>query len=366
MKNISLPTLYARTNTGAIQQWTIFVKDNCYQTSFGQIDGKIQTTKWTECFGTNIGKANERSAVQQAAFEAKALWKKKKDSGYYENINDIDSQSFIEPMLAKNFDDYKQDISFPIYSQPKLDGIRCIVTKKGMYSRNGKEIVSCPHIRSTLQYIFDKDPDIVLDGELYCDKLNNDFNKICSLVKKTKPTKDEIAESSTTIQYWIYDIVKGINFFERGSWINLNVKPDSCIRKVPTAVCNNLKELDRYYEEYLKIGYEGQMIRTNSIYENKRSKTLLKRKEFQDKEYTILDVIEGEGNKAGMAGAMVFKNEAGISFNSNIKGNREYLKEILLNKKEYIGKQATVKYFNLTPDNNIPRFPYVVGVRDYE
>jgi DNA ligase-1 len=118
------------------------------------------------------------------------------------------------------------------------------------------------------------------------------------------------------------------------------------------------------YENYIKEGFEGQMIRTDSKYENKRSKFLLKRKEFQDNEYVILDVIEGEGNKAGMAGAMVFENELGIRFNSNIKGNREYLKEIWLNKEEYKGKQATVKYFNLTPDNKLPRFPYVVAVRD--
>lgn len=366
MKNDTLPTLFARTNTGAIQQWSVIVKNNCYQTKFGQIDGKIQTTNWTECFETNSGKSNKRTATQQAVFEAKALWKKKKDSGYYENINDIDVVKFIEPMLAKNFEDYKDELTFPLYSQPKLDGIRCIVTKDGMFSRNGKEIVSCQHIRKSLDYIFNIYPDAILDGELYCDKLNNDFNKICSLVKKTKPTKDELIESSQVIQYWVYDIVKNTPFFERGSWINNNVKPTELIKIVPTAVCNNTNELDRYYEEYVKIGYEGQMVRNNSTYENKRSKSLLKRKEFQDREYTILDVIEGEGNKTGMAGAMVFKNELGIQFNSNIKGNRDYLKEVWQHKYQFIGKQATVKYFNLTPDNNIPRFPYVVAVRDYE
>ena len=108
------------------------------------------------------------------------------------------------------------------------------------------------------------------------------------------------------------------------------------------------------------------MIRLNTKYENKRSKNLLKRKDFQDKEYTILDIIEGEGNKAGMAGAMVFENELGIRFNSNIKGSREYLKELFVNKSELIGQQATVKFFNLTPDNQVPRFPYVIGIRDYD
>ena len=106
------------------------------------------------------------------------------------------------------------------------------------------------------------------------------------------------------------------------------------------------------------------MVRLNKQYENKRSKSLLKRKEFQDREYTILNVIEGEGNKTGMAGAMVFKNELGISFNSNIKGDRDYLKEIWADKQSFIGKAATVKFFNLTPDNKLPRFPYVIKVRE--
>ena len=126
------------------------------------------------------------------------------------------------------------------------------------------------------------------------------------------------------------------------------------------------QELDDLYAAYTEKGFEGQIVRLNTKYENKRSKNLLKRKDFHDREYIILDVIQGEGNKSGMAGAMVFENEKGIKFNSNIKGNREYLKELWNNKEKLVGKQATVKFFNLTPDNNIPRFPYVISIRDYE
>lgn len=361
-----LPTLFARTNTGAVQQWEILVEGSKYQTIFGQVNGVLQTTKWTECYTTNEGKANERNPEEQAIFEAKALWKKKKDSGYYESINDIDKIKFIEPMLAKNFDDYKNTINYPVYSNPKLDGIRCIVTKDGMFSRNGKQIVSSPHIRKELDYIFSKHPEAILDGELYCDKLNDDFNKICSLVKKTKPTEEELLESSEVIQYWIYDTVQNIKFGDRFKWLTDHINVTDKIRLVPANVCENNTQLDELYEEYMSSGFEGQMVRLNDVYENKRSKFLLKRKEFQDKEYVILDIIEGEGNRTGMAGAMIFKNETGLTFNSNIKGNREYLKELLENKESYKGKLATVKYFNLTPDNKLPRFPYVIGIRDYE
>ena len=360
-----LPTLYSRTSKGAVQVWSIQIEDDKYRTEFGQVDGKIQTTAWTNANTTNEGRANQRDQFEQARFEAEALWKKKKDSGYYESICDIDTIGFVEPMLAKNFDDYKDKIKFPVFSQPKLDGIRCVVTKDGMFSRNGKLINSCPHVRKELQYVFDQYPHMILDGELYCDKLNNDFNKICSLVKKTKPTEEDLLEAKNTIQYWLYDIVDtGLTFSERIQFISKLIKSIDTIRIVPTEIANNVDTLNNLYGYYIEEGFEGQMIRLNSTYENKRSKSLLKRKEFQDREYTILDVIEGEGNKAGMAGAMLFENELGIKFNSNIKGDRAYLKELLVNKAQYIGREATVKYFNLTPSNNLPRFPYVIKIRE--
>ena len=78
--------------------------------------------------------------------EAQALWQKKIDSGYFESIKDIDKKVFFSPMLAKDWNDYKDGIKFPLYSQPKLDGIRCVVRADGMWTRNGKQIVSAPHI----------------------------------------------------------------------------------------------------------------------------------------------------------------------------------------------------------------------------
>jgi DNA ligase-1 len=107
------------------------------------------------------------------------------------------------------------------------------------------------------------------------------------------------------------------------------------------------------------------MIRLDKEYENKRSKSLLKHKSFIDEEYTILDVVEGEGNKTGMVGSFIFENKDGKRFNSSPKFNWEVCKQMWNERDTLIGKQATVKYFNLTPDN-IPRFPYVTAIRDYE
>ena len=77
---ITLPTLFARTNTGAIQEWIIEIEGNKYRTVYGQVDGKKITTEWTVAVPTNIGRSNERDGDKQAVFEAKALWKKKRES----------------------------------------------------------------------------------------------------------------------------------------------------------------------------------------------------------------------------------------------------------------------------------------------
>jgi ATP-dependent DNA ligase len=105
------------------------------------------------------------------------------------------------------------------------------------------------------------------------------------------------------------------------------------------------------------------MVRTNDPYEFKRSNTLLKRKEFTDDEYLIVEICEGNGNKKGMAGYATLERPDGKRFSSNIKGNHTFLKALLQDAASYVGKYATCKYFNLTPDG-IPRFPYVIGFRD--
>lgn len=367
-----LDTIYKTTKAGKIQQWTIEVEDNSYRTISGQTDGIKTTTEWTICEGKNVGKANETSAEEQALKEAQALRKKKLEHGYFEDIANINQQQYFEPMLAKDYNDYADTIKFPVYSQPKLDGIRCIVNKNGMYSRNGKEIISAPHIRQSLEFLFKQDPNLVFDGELYCDKLANDFNKIVSLVRKTKPTKKDLEESAKTIEYHIYDLPSCKRLFgERAKELLMlslafqDKWPDSC-RLVKTDICVNQNSITRLYEQYVEAGYEGQMIRLDGAYENKRSKFLLKHKEFQDEEFTILNIGEGIGNRTGTAGYMVFERE-GQQFNSNIKCTYEEGVEILNNRDKLIGKTATVKYFNLTPAG-IPRFPFVINIdrEEYE
>jgi DNA ligase-1 len=363
---MKLETIYKKTKTGATQEWTIEVSDNKYRTHSGQVGGQITTNAWTVVYGKNEGKANGTTDIEQALKEAIAKRTKKLESGYFESITNIDTKQYFEPMLAAKWEDYKDKLTYPIYSQAKLDGIRCILTKDGMFSRNGKPIISAPHIFDSVKPLFETNPDLIFDGELYADKFANDFNKIVSLVKKTKPTADDLKESKELIEYHIYDLPSSDkNFIQRAYDLAILFETRSELhphcRIVETYKVPNEDVVTELYEKYVEEGYEGQMLRLDGKYENKRSKNLLKHKSFVDEEYTILDICEGEGNRTGTAGYMVFETAEGKPFKSNVKGTWDETAEMLKNKKQLIGKQATIKYFNLTPDG-IPRFPFVINI----
>ena len=114
----------------------------------------------------------------------------------------------------------------------------------------------------------------------------------------------------------------------------------------------------------MNAGYEGQMLRLDAQYENKRSKSLLKHKSFQDGEFEILGVLEGKGNLTGKVGKLMFEIN-GKPFESAVNGDWEYIERLWNSKEGLIGKMATVKYFELTEDG-LPRFPKVIAIRDFE
>jgi DNA ligase-1 len=259
-----------------------------------------------------------------------------------------------------------EKVKYPIYSQPKLDGIRCIVKSDGMWTRTGKPIMSAPHIYEALKPFFEENSDLIFDGELYADKYANDFNAIVSLVKKTKPTRKDLDDSEKVIEYHIYDLPSCEDIFTNRYQALVRIAlPHPCVI-VETCIAQSGAEVGLLYERYVQRGYEGQMLRLDEKYENKRSNSLLKHKSFIDEEYTIVGFEEGNGNLTGMVGALVFEsNEDKGKFTASVNGGWEYLKELWKERNTLIGKQATIKYFNITPDGK-PRFPKVTAIRDYE
>jgi len=390
-----LPTLYKIDSKNKLREWNIAISGDSFWTEGGLHGMKMNVAKPTTCHPKNVGRSNETTAEEQAEAEAKAKWEKKLNDGYANSPEEAKEKKFYEPMLAQKFEDRQSQMSYPVFSQPKLDGIRCIIQlEKGEVvarTRKGRIIESIPHIIRGLKGFFMNDALAILDGELYNHDLKDNFNKITSLVRKQKPTRsasdtdqsfikkeeafeEAMKESAELIQYWVYDApnIDGLNeaipFSIRLVHLNnsLNNLINNSIKCVPTFEADRLENLDSFYETYVNDGFEGQMVRIDSPYENKRSKNLLKRKSFQDSEYLVLGIEEGEGNRVGTAKNLICKDEkTGKTFHSNIKGNFQYLAEILDNKDDYIGKYATIKYFELTPDG-IPRFPYAMSFRDYE
>ncbi len=390
---MKLPTLYKKTTIGKTQTWEIEVSGNKFRTISGQADGKKITNNWTVCQGKNVGKKNATTGEEQALKEAEAKHKKKLEAGYHLNLKNISKKRFYEPMLAQDFKNKNRQSEVmadlqqvdggtvgTVFSQPKLDGIRCIAMREGLFTRTGKEITAVPHISEALESFFKLYPNATLDGELYNHAYKDDFNKIIHLVRKQNLTDEHLSESAEMIQYHIYDapvigngkwaMTEKDLYSDRtskldASFANLGLEKEDCLVVVPTVEIHGREQLDRCYEDYIEAGYEGQMVRLDAPYENKRSPKLLKRKEFVDEEYKILGYEEGEGNRAGTVKHFKFKNKDGKEFNSNVKGSFSYLTKLLEIADTLIGKDATIKYFNLTPDG-VPRFPYVIAIRDYE
>lgn len=363
---MKFPTIYKRTSKGAIQRWEQQLNPenpSQYRTISGQVDGKLVEADWTQCEGTNIGKKNERTPEQQAIFEIEANYKKKLDKDYHKDINNIDKAKIFKPMLASEYS--KSKFGFPVYVQPKFDGMRCIATKDGLFTRNGKKIVSCPHIHENLAHYWDEYPDMIFDGELYNHQYKDDFNKIMSLTKKTKPTPKDLAESKKYVQYHVYDLpsVKYNDYSNRLSLLLLTLPNSDIIKKAETTLVDTQQQLDSIYELYMDNGYEGQIIRLpDGMYENKRSKNLIKRKEWIDSEFTLVGFEEGKGNWSGKVKKGIFvlndtkEYSEENSFKAGVRGTMEYCEQLLRDKDMYIGTKCTVIYCpQLTPDGK-PRF----------
>ena len=366
--------IFKRDSTGGVRTWSYDIGTDgsnwAWRTKSGVKDGKIVTSGWKVVEQKNIGKVNETSLEQQAGLEADAEMMKKLERGYFTTLDVIDTFEKIKPMLATKHEDAKYDFTNNVYySQPKLDGIRCIARKGGLWSRSGKEIVAVPHIAQELETFFNQHPNAILDGELYNHELKDDFNTITSLVRKSKPTEEDFTESSRLVQYHIYDMVKMDDeeekmyqsnpfFSNRHSWIRDELRDATSLNIVETYHVSDQDQMDRFYGKYLESGYEGQMIRVDAVYEqNKRSKYLIKRKEFLTDEFKVVSIEEGKGNWAGYIKRFILELPDGTQFGGGVRGTQDVLKALFESKE--VPAWATLRYFTPTPDG-IPRFPVVI------
>jgi DNA ligase-1 len=358
-----IKTLYKLDSKFKIRVWNIWTEDGILIQEAGILGGKlVQHSK--QCKSKNVGKSNETSPEEQALLELESEYKGKLTEGYFETIEEAETEVVILPMLAKSYDDEKHKVDWKnAYVQPKLDGMRCLAhikdNKVTLMSRDGKIINNMDHISLSLSFIME---DIILDGELYAHGLT--FQENMKLIKKYRPGESE------KVQYHIYDCISDNNFITRSNIINIIIT-DSKIENtklVITSICNSEKELKEAHILNIHSGYEGSMLRwgLKSYKTNGRSENLLKYKNFQDLDAEIIDILPNDANP--LHGTPLLKYSinklSGVSssiFKAGVKMSHEDRVDLLANKHLYIGKLANIRFFEWTDDGN-PRFPVMIGI----
>lgn len=441
------PTLYKTATGGKVREWTIFIrlikKDSINKvntkkqnwelmyenevpiksiyldetlsmphgivaemwTESGISSMKISRSAATYIEAKNVGKKNERNALQQALVTARGKYLKKIDEGStldLDTINNIvvaNPTSRFYPMLSQNYTKQYSKIDFKnLFIQVKLDGNRCIAFLDNIESPTYKNVVlysrqlkDWPHntpnnlVRKSLLKIlidaYDKDKmeSIYLDGELY--RHDIPLQEINSIVRGK-------GEAGENIEYHVYDHF--YPHYEKEGFAQRNAiliklfssyPENKYIKLLETTEIHSEKECDKLYKEALANKYEGIMIRTaNGPYEKSivkkseqlRSKNLLKRKETFDDEFEVVDYTDGLNGKE--QGAIVWickaKNKNGDTFNvvPNLphKDRYDIFKECKKKFAEkYEGRLLKVEYRGLS-NKNIPLQAKAIEFRDFK
>jgi len=281
-----------------------------------------------------------------------------------------------KPMLAYPVSNKPIDYTKLVFMQPKLDGVRCLIQAEKLpfdmgyepvaYSRTGKQWKNIDHILLNLTPFFQANPDVILDGELYNHALRDDFEKIISCVRKTKPTDVDKAESRKLVQFHCYDIVdETLDFQSRSIRLNSLLEPTYSIKLVKTIVTPTESQAKVNHARNLDAGYEGSILRTNDVYKCGRSWSLRKFKDFHDAEAEIIGWVEGKGKRRGTIGKFIAADKDGNRFGMPVMDNFKKLRTMFEDMQTWKGKIATFTYFERTKAGSY-RHPLFKAIRDYE
>jgi ATP-dependent DNA ligase len=290
-------------------------------------------------------------------------------------------------MLARNYKDVKV-MEYPVYVQPKLDGLRCLAYLDKnpdehsvyyhdvvLYSRQKKEYpenASTEAIKKSLLNILKDNYDekneesLYLDGELY------KHGK--SLQKLSSATRGTVKASKDTEEYHVYDMFYPSYdknpFSERTESLKqiyntLDDETKKSVKLVPTHIAQNKADNDKLYHKYLDDNYEGIMLRNPAGKYAKsatkkssalRSKDLLKRKEVFDDEFEV--VAFTQGNMGKDVGALIWicctadNSEFNVVPNMPLEERYTLFKDCKKNfENKYNGRMLTVEYRALSLDN---------------
>ncbi len=300
----------------------------CIVKASGQVGGK-EATSVTE---VPLG-------YESAVKRANTMWK---------NLN-IKATTIL-PMLANKWESRKKYISQPFYVQPKLDGVRLLVSKDGGISRTGKVVPGTEILGKGLkegQYV---------DGEAFDPNL--DFEELTSTFK-TDPLK---------LKFHVFDYfdLNKLNMTFEERWKKVKSLKNPQYEYVKTTLVMLREDVPSIHKQHVGEGHEGTMIRDrDSVYEvGQRSNYLLKFKDFQTEEFEIVGAKTGHGRDANSV-VWVCETCDGHQFTVRPEGTIAQREKQYSEREKFMGKMLTVRFQNLTTIG-VPRFPIGVVVRDYE
>lgn len=363
----NLVELY-RNNGEDVGTWKAWTEGAEVHIAYAKAIGGKETHRVYTAEGKNIGRSNETTPETQAAAEVVSRAKKQRDKGYVSTISGARSKmsnglGFEKPMLATPIEKVKESsIDWDnAYIQPKLDGHRAMFKNGVLYSRGGKEITTMGHIVKELKELgLDQ---YHLDGELYLH--GKSLQEISSLVKREQ-------EDSIQVEYWIYDRVDRQEWFDRfhdvlDDFSNIPTYGGNVVL-VEDFRISTREEADRFHTRNLDNGFEGSILRhgKEGYQDNKRSRNLLKLKDFQDAEFRIVEVAEGKAVRPGGGPVPVWVCEVtpgGDVFNCTAQGTAEEKERLWEERQQHIGKTLTVKFFHYSKDG-VPLLPVALRFRE--
>ncbi|MEM0096374.1 MAG: ATP-dependent DNA ligase [Candidatus Bathyarchaeia archaeon] len=220
---------------------------------------------------------------------------------------------FIKPQLAHLYEPDK--VVYPVRAEYKIDGSRLQIHKWGtqiwLFSRRGVEkSQTLPEIVEIAKTF--KAQSCIVDGEVFAVDQNGNPLPFQVMLERTVPRElapEELLErmAKVRVTYRAFDILflNGKELIElpldeRRKYLLEVVPPEYLAEGVE---CQNEVELMRFYDEALKKGYEGIVVKNlNSPYEiGQRTYTWLKLKPERDTiDCTIVKALYGKGKRAGL------------------------------------------------------------------
>ena len=370
--------VYSMSKTGKLLVWsasldTVPNSDGFLEITIvsGQDSGKKVSKVRHVKKGMNIGKANETTLLEQAELEFDRLYVKQYDKGYTDDPSAVSISKQVgtvkKPMLAEKYPDKQHKLptnDSDIVTQPKIDGVRCLITKLengelAFTSRTGKPIPNVVVIEDAIKaYLPIGD---IVDGELYIE--GYELQDIISVVA---PTKNKKLEELKKVKLYWYDYVphmsESLPYKERFLENSLRFTDAAIVRLESKPF--SLATLEATFDEYIADGYEGLMLRdTTAAYRfGRRSSTLQKYKKMHTDEFQIVDIIESPQDDTPR---IVCDLRNGNTVTVRLKGDKETNLEYLHNRKMYIGKWLTIKYQTWTKTGSL-QFPVGEAIREGE